>query len=227
MSSACTWDTVRSCSTYVSIRQYFSAYVSIRQPARVRGTLCEAAQQAFAYVIIFPHTSAYVSTDSRYVQRLCVVEGHYAKLHTLAFVRIRPHTSAYVSYVQRLCMVEGHYAKLQIDEHKSAYVSIRQHTAACSIRQHTSAYVRTMRSCDSTRIHQGIRARATYSCVSIRTFVLLRRKAYFCTRSKTSKSSTCESTSIAYFCTSSKAYICTSSKTSKSSSMHLRIDQHR
>jgi hypothetical protein len=142
MSSACTWDTVRSCSTYVSIRQYFSAYVSIRQPARVRGTLCEAAQQAFAYVIIFPHTSAYVSTDSSYVQRLCVVEGHYAKLHTLAFVRIRPHTSAYVSYVQRLCMVEGHYAKLQIDEHKSAYVSIRQHTAACSIRQHTSAYVR-------------------------------------------------------------------------------------
>jgi hypothetical protein len=134
-------------SSFVSRRQYTSAYVGIRQhrthiyrPSRFHKQignllLCPIfpVRQFLSRVVahcIRQHPSASVSIRQHTSASVSI------RQYTSAYVSIRQHPSVYVSIRQHLS------ACVSIRQHTSAYVSMHQHTSACvSMRQHTSAYV--------------------------------------------------------------------------------------
>jgi hypothetical protein len=123
----------RLASIYVSIRQYTSAYVSIRwgalrrQPGWRRRQSCQClyfctSKQVLLYQYASTCVPGVVTSVSQHPSAYVSI-----RQHTTASVRIRQHSSASVS----------------IRQHTSAYVSICQHSSAyVNIRPDTSTYVR-------------------------------------------------------------------------------------
>ena len=160
-SLSASWTAGSACSTYVSIRQHTSAYVSILSASWTAGSASSAQRCLNLYFCTSKARKFGIHLVPNFVPDVY--------LHALlaAFrVSIRQHTSAYDHYLLCTCM-------LSLPPLESAYVSIRQHTSAyhhyllctcmlslpplesgtiaasssdicrayVSIRQHTSAYV--------------------------------------------------------------------------------------
>ncbi len=145
-------------SAYASIRQHTSAYVSIRQhtsayglaqyavrqhaPTSKRRVSCmrfSICQLMSAYVRLRQHWSAYLTEGGgrKDVFRACGSAAARGTRRAHTPVDIRQHTSAYVSIRQQQRAARITLTRL--------YMSLRRHTSAyvayVSIRQHTSAYV--------------------------------------------------------------------------------------
>ncbi len=177
-------------SAYVSIRQHTSAYVSICQHTSAyvsKRHLQELSirQHTSAYVSIRQHTSAYVSI--RHLKELSGLEtALHNHLHTLPppLPVIPPRHPGPLSPVEDVRAVRlgqhAHCPHLCLP-HTSAYVSIRQHTAAQVTHAHCPHLLPGRRL--SVRVHKFELRPAGVS--------VFRQHLYFCTRKASKPSITC------------------------------------